>query len=70
MACGCNNIIHHYAVRFVVNVFRPSRSKCFYRRSDATGNRFWYIIGPLLMGIIGFALAISTMNTAIRYLSL
>lgn len=40
------------------------------RRSDATGNRFWHIIGPLLMGIIGFALAISTMNTAIRYLSL
>ncbi|KAG1743055.1 MFS general substrate transporter [Suillus lakei] len=40
------------------------------RHSDATGDRFWHIVGPLLVGIVGFMLAISTMNTAMRYLSL
>ncbi|KAG2042426.1 MFS general substrate transporter [Suillus americanus] len=40
------------------------------RHSDATGDRFWHIVGPLLVGIAGFMMAISTMNTAIRYLSL
>ncbi|OJA14668.1 hypothetical protein AZE42_02414 [Rhizopogon vesiculosus] len=40
------------------------------RHSDATGDRFWHITGPLLVGIVGFIIAISTMNTAIRYLSL
>ncbi|KAG1776637.1 MFS general substrate transporter [Suillus placidus] len=40
------------------------------RHSDATGDRFWHIFGPLLVGVIGFIIAISTMNTAMRYLSL
>ncbi|KAG1743059.1 MFS general substrate transporter [Suillus lakei] len=40
------------------------------RHSDATGDRFWHIVGPLLVGIVGFMLAISTMNTTMRYLSL
>ncbi|KAG0709580.1 MFS general substrate transporter [Suillus ampliporus] len=40
------------------------------RHSDATGDRFWHIAGPLMVGIVGFMIAISTMNTAIRYLSL
>ncbi|OAX41331.1 MFS general substrate transporter [Rhizopogon vinicolor AM-OR11-026] len=40
------------------------------RHSDATGDRFWHITGPLLIGIVGFMMAISTMNTAVRYLSL
>ncbi|KAG1776639.1 sugar transporter [Suillus placidus] len=40
------------------------------RHSDATGDRFWHIIGPLLVGIAGFILAISTMNTTMRYISL
>ncbi|OJA14682.1 hypothetical protein AZE42_02416 [Rhizopogon vesiculosus] len=34
------------------------------RHSDATGDRFWHITGPLLVGIVGFIIAISTMNTA------
>ncbi|KAG1891166.1 MFS general substrate transporter [Suillus subluteus] len=38
--------------------------------SDATGDRFWHIAGPLLVGAVGFITAISTMNTAIRYLSM
>ncbi|KAG2122684.1 MFS general substrate transporter [Suillus cothurnatus] len=40
------------------------------RHSDATGDRFWHIVGPLLLSIIGFTIAISTMNTGMRYLSL
>ncbi|KIK49030.1 hypothetical protein CY34DRAFT_70349, partial [Suillus luteus UH-Slu-Lm8-n1] len=40
------------------------------RHSDVTGDRFWHIAGPLLVGIAGFILAISTMNTVVRYLSL
>ncbi|KAG1877312.1 major facilitator superfamily domain-containing protein [Suillus subluteus] len=40
------------------------------RHSDITGDRFWHIVGPLLVGIAGFMIAISTMNTAMRYLSL
>lgn len=40
------------------------------RHSDATGDRFWHIAGPQLVGIIGYMLAISTMNTTMRYLSL
>lgn len=38
--------------------------------SDVTGDRFWHIAGPLLLGAIGFLIAISTMNTAVRYLSM
>ncbi|KAG1878758.1 MFS general substrate transporter [Suillus tomentosus] len=40
------------------------------RHSDVTGDRFWHISGPLLVGIVGFIIAISTMNTGMRYLSL
>ncbi|KAG1793181.1 MFS general substrate transporter [Suillus plorans] len=40
------------------------------RHSDITGDRFWHISGPLLVGIAGCIIAISTMNTAMRYLSL
>ncbi|KAG2040030.1 MFS general substrate transporter [Suillus americanus] len=40
------------------------------RHSDVTGDRFWHIVCPLLVGIAGFVIAISTMNTALRYLSL
>ncbi|KAL5507991.1 hypothetical protein ACEPAH_5609 [Sanghuangporus vaninii] len=40
------------------------------RHSDATQERFWHIVCPLLVGIVGFVIAISTMNTAARYISL
>ncbi|KIK97996.1 hypothetical protein PAXRUDRAFT_135142 [Paxillus rubicundulus Ve08.2h10] len=40
------------------------------RHSDSSGDRFWHITGPQIMGIIGFIMAISTMNTTIRYISL
>ncbi|KAI5124987.1 hypothetical protein M0805_007412 [Coniferiporia weirii] len=40
------------------------------RHSDATGERFYHIALPLVVGIIGFVIAMSTMNTAARYISL
>ncbi|KAG1877307.1 MFS general substrate transporter [Suillus subluteus] len=40
------------------------------RHSDVTGDRFWHIVGPLLVAVAGFILAISTMNTTMRYISL
>jgi len=38
--------------------------------SDKTGERFYHIISSFILGIVGFVIAISTMNTAARYVSL
>lgn len=40
------------------------------RHSDHTGERCWHIVIPILIGMIGFLIAMLTMNTALRYLSL
>ncbi|KAJ7498969.1 MFS general substrate transporter [Mycena latifolia] len=40
------------------------------RHSDQAGERFWHIVAPLLVGILGFLLAMSTMNVIARYISL
>ncbi|KXN83674.1 hypothetical protein AN958_00815 [Leucoagaricus sp. SymC.cos] len=40
------------------------------RSSDRMGERFYHISGSFLAGIIGFIIAISTMNIAARYVSL
>ncbi|EIN10908.1 MFS general substrate transporter [Punctularia strigosozonata HHB-11173 SS5] len=40
------------------------------RHSDHSGERFYHITGPLVIGVIGFIIAVSTMNTAARYVSL
>ncbi|KAI0082456.1 MFS general substrate transporter [Panus rudis PR-1116 ss-1] len=40
------------------------------RHSDRVGERFYHIALPLLFGIVGFVIAVSTMNTAARYVSL
>jgi len=40
------------------------------RHSDKTGERFYHIVSSLGVGILGFVIAISTMNTAARYISL
>ena len=45
-------------------------SDLVYRHSDATRDRFWHIVGPVTLSIIGFLLAIFTMNVFIRYMSL
>ncbi|KAF8842308.1 MFS general substrate transporter [Paxillus ammoniavirescens] len=40
------------------------------RHSDSDGERFFHIAVPSFMGIVGFLMAMLTMNTAIRYISL
>ncbi|KAG7097010.1 hypothetical protein E1B28_004404 [Marasmius oreades] len=40
------------------------------RHSDKTGERFYHIAFPFTFGIVGFIIAISTMNTAARYVAL
>ncbi|KAF9243773.1 MFS general substrate transporter [Melanogaster broomeanus] len=40
------------------------------RHSDADGERFFHIAVPLFFAIAGFLMAISTMNTAVRYMSM
>jgi len=39
------------------------------RHSDKVGDRYWHIVVPLMVGMIGFIIALSTMNTAARYIS-
>ena len=40
------------------------------RHSDKKGERFWHIVTPLVVGIVGYIIAMSTMNIAARYVSL
>lgn len=40
------------------------------RHSDKHKERFWHICIPFMVGLVGFIIAISTMNTAARYVSL
>jgi predicted MFS family arabinose efflux permease len=40
------------------------------RHSDRTQERTFHICIPLFFGIVGFVIALSTMNTAARYVSL
>lgn len=38
--------------------------------ADRTGERFWHIVLPLLIGVAAFVIAISTLNTGARYTSM
>ena len=40
------------------------------RHSDAVGERFYHLAVPLCFGLVGCIIAMSTMNTAARYISL
>ncbi|KAJ3741187.1 sugar transporter [Lentinula detonsa] len=40
------------------------------RHSDQTKERFWHVAASFGLGILGFVIAIATMNTAARYVSL
>ncbi|PAV20855.1 MFS general substrate transporter [Pyrrhoderma noxium] len=40
------------------------------RHSDKIGERFYHITGPFVVGIVGYIIAMSTMNLAARYVSL
>jgi MFS family permease len=38
--------------------------------ADRTQERFWHIVGPILFGMVGFVISMSTLNTAARYVAL
>ncbi|ROV87670.1 hypothetical protein VSDG_09636 [Cytospora chrysosperma] len=38
--------------------------------SDRTGEKFWHIIGPMALGLVGFIISMSTLNVAGRYVAL
>lgn len=38
--------------------------------SDRTGEKFWHIVGPVLVGVVGFIISMSTLNVAARYIAL
>ncbi|KAL6702556.1 hypothetical protein ACN47E_001553 [Coniothyrium glycines] len=38
--------------------------------SDRQQERFWHIVGPIFLGIIGFVISMSTLSTAGRYVAL
>ncbi|KAL5498804.1 hypothetical protein ACEPAH_2159 [Sanghuangporus vaninii] len=40
------------------------------RHSDVQGERFFHIVRPLLFGIVGFVIGMSTMNVVARYISM
>ena len=57
------------------NIYLPVSDKLpdlllLHRHSDKQGERFYHIFAPLVIGLIGFIIAMSTMNTAARYISL
>lgn len=38
--------------------------------ADKTQERFWHIVGPIIGGLVGFIISMSTQNTAARYVAL
>ncbi|KAG5952875.1 hypothetical protein E4U53_007635 [Claviceps sorghi] len=38
--------------------------------ADRTQEKFWHIVGPMLMGIVGFIINMCTLNVAARYVAL
>lgn len=38
--------------------------------ADRSGEKFWHIVGPIVLGLIGFIISMSTLNTAGRYVAL
>jgi MFS family permease len=38
--------------------------------ADRTQERFWHIVGPIIVGLVGFIISMSTLHTAARYIAL
>lgn len=38
--------------------------------ADRTQERFWHIVGPICIGLVGFIISMSTLNVAARYIAL
>lgn len=48
----------------------PHRLMTYVRHSDEAGERYWHLTFSLAFGILGYAIATATLNTAARYISL
>ena len=71
LVCWRYSIILHRAVRSSTHDSALFRSfDIWHRHSDITRDRFWHIAGLVSVGMMGFIIAISTMRTSLRYLSL
>ncbi|RDH27538.1 major facilitator superfamily domain-containing protein [Aspergillus welwitschiae] len=51
-------------------VFSCLFSLCVAWSSDRHQEKFWHIIGPILVGLVGFIISMSTLNVAARYVAL
>ncbi|KAJ6787524.1 hypothetical protein PWT90_10856 [Aphanocladium album] len=51
-------------------VFSCIISYCVAWNSDRTQERFWHIVTPMLVGIVGFVICMSTSNVPARYVAL
>ncbi|OBA23211.1 hypothetical protein METBIDRAFT_29735 [Metschnikowia bicuspidata var. bicuspidata NRRL YB-4993] len=40
------------------------------RHADKTGERFWHVVGPMVVSIISFIIAVATLNTGARYFAM
>ncbi|KAL2821335.1 major facilitator superfamily domain-containing protein [Aspergillus cavernicola] len=45
-------------------------SLCVAWSSDRYQEKFWHIVGPILVGLVGFIISMSTLNVAARYVAL
>lgn len=40
------------------------------RHADKTGERFWHVVAPMVVTLVAFIIAVSTLNTGARYFSM
>lgn len=40
------------------------------RHADKTGERFWHVVAPMILALVSFIIAVSTLNTGARYFSM
>lgn len=40
------------------------------RHADKTGERFWHVVGPLILAMVSFIIAVATLNTGARYFAM
>lgn len=40
------------------------------RHADKTGERFWHVVGPMLISLASFIISVSTLNTGARYFAM
>ncbi|KAL2868879.1 major facilitator superfamily domain-containing protein [Aspergillus lucknowensis] len=51
-------------------IFSCLFSLCVAWSSDRYQEKFWHIVGPILVGLLGFIISMSTLNVAARYVAL